>query len=703
MINLTINSNPITVPEGTTIMEAAKANHISIPNLCYLEDVHKFGSCRICVVEVKGAKTLQAACITTVFNGMEIQTNSEKVRKARKVIYELLLSDHSKECLSCKRNQSCELQELGKTLGVEETRFEGERSVRPIDASISIVRDLQKCVLCRRCVTVCNEVQGTGILNAQNRGFDTVIGPAMDLPLGAVNCVFCGQCTVVCPVGALKETDGIQKVWRALHDKNNRVAVQVAPAVRVAIGEEFGLEPGSQVTGRLAAALHSLGFDDVFDTNFAADLTILEEGTELLTRLKEAITGKGSVLPMITSCSPGWIKFIEHEYPEQLAHLSTCKSPHTMLGALIKSYYADQVKVKPQNMFVVSVMPCTAKKFEIAREEMKNNGVPNVDAVITTRELAAMIKEAGIDFLSLKDEEFDHPLGMSTGAADIFGLTGGVMEAALRTVYELVTGRELPFDGLHVAPIVGLDQIKTAEILIEDPVKEYSFLNGVTLRVAVTSGIKGAAVLMKQLRNGHSPYHFIEVMGCPGGCITGGGQPRSHDSEVRIKRLRGLYSEDEGKVIRKSHENPYITAIYTEYLRHPGSHISHELLHTHYKKRGEFNEFTKEKFVLSPEPSTRKKYEIAADREKEKKQQTPIRKTRSEQESERILMLEAENERLKKELSDTIETVDILKHVISDSKYKSEMKSKTEMKSKPELKNKPEMRNKQEIKSKSEN
>lgn len=672
MINLKINNKMVSVPEGTTIMEAAKANHINIPNLCYLENVHKFGSCRICVVEVKGAKTLQAACVTTVTEGMEVDTNSEKVRKARKVLYELLLSDHSKECLSCKRNQSCELQELGKTLGVEETRFEGERSERPMDASVSIIRDLSKCILCRRCVTVCNEIQGTGILNAQNRGFDTVISPAMELPLGEVNCIFCGQCTVVCPVGALKETDGIQKVWNALQDKNKRVAVQVAPAVRVAIGEEFGLEPGSRVTGKLAAALHELGFDDVFDTNFAADLTIMEEGTELIARLKNALTGKNAILPMVTSCSPGWIKFIEHEYPNQLTHLSTCKSPHTMLGALTKSYYADTIQVKPQDIFVVSVMPCTAKKFEIARNEMQNYGVPNVDAVLTTRELAAMIKEAGIDFLSLNEEDFDHPLGMSTGAADIFGLTGGVMEAALRTVYELVTGRELPFDGLHVTPIVGLEQIKTAEIRIENPLKEYEYLDGVALRVAVTSGIKGADILMEQVRAGKSPYHFIEIMGCPGGCITGGGQPRSKDVNVRLKRLQGLYQEDENKTLRKSHENPYITAIYTNYLQHPGSHMAHELLHTHYIKRGEFNEFTKERFVLNNTPYNKIPGSLITEKKEQNVKQQPKVKHHPEQEAEQIIMLETENERLKNELEDAVETVNILKHVINDATVKTD-------------------------------
>jgi len=667
VINLKINGKQIITEEGITIMEAAKANNISIPNLCYLENVHKFGSCRICVVEVKGAKTLQASCMTTVSEGMEVHTNSEKVRKARKVLYELLLSDHPKDCLSCKRNQSCELQELGKTLGVEETRFEGEFSDRGLDTSVSIVRDMSKCILCRRCVTVCNEIQGTGVLNAQNRGFDTVIGPAMDLPLGEVNCIFCGQCTLVCPVGALEETDGIQKVWKAIHDKSKHVVAQVAPAVRVAIGEEFGCEPGTIVTGKLAAALHALDFNDVFDTNFAADLTIMEEGTELLTRLKNALTGSGAVLPMITSCSPGWIKYIEHKYPRQLEHLSTCKSPHMMLGALIKSYYAEKINVKPQDIFVVSVMPCTAKKFEIARGEMKNNGEPNVDAVLTTRELAAMIKEAGIDFMALSEEEFDHPLGMSSGAADIFGLTGGVMEAALRTVYELVTERELPFEKLHVTPIVGLRQVKTAEITIQNPIEAYQYLDGITLKVAVTSGIKGANQLMEEIEKGKSPYHFIEVMGCPGGCITGGGQPRSGDPEFKVKRLKGLYREDEGKTLRKSHENPYITAIYKEYLKYPGSHKAHELLHTHYVKRGEYNELTNEKFVVNNKKSVGKgKLAETTVKNRALPGQKSNRRMREELETVRILALETENKRLKNELDDALETVDILKQVVTD-------------------------------------
>ncbi|MGI6449420.1 MAG: NADH-dependent [FeFe] hydrogenase, group A6 [Desulfitobacteriia bacterium] len=591
MINLEINGKKISVPEGSTIMEAARQSNIYIPNLCYLEGVHKFGSCRLCVVEVEGARNLQASCMVPVREGMVVRTNTEKVRKARKVLYELLLSDHPKDCLSCERNQSCELQEIGYLLGVTEARFAGQRSVGIEEFSPSITRDMSKCILCRRCITACNEIQGVGILNAQNRGFKTVIGPAMDLPLNSVNCAYCGQCTVVCPVGALQETDAIGNVWEAINNPQKRVVVQVAPAIRAAIGEEFGLEPGTLVTGKLATALRELGFDDVFDTNFTADLTIIEEGTEFLTRVKNALTGGSATLPMITSCSPGWIKYIEHTFPQELDHLSTCKSPHTMLGALAKSYYADKINVDPKDMYVVSIMPCTAKKFEIIRPEMQNNGVPNVDAVLTTRELARMIKGAGIDFVNLEDSMFDNPLGLSSGAADIFGVTGGVMEAALRTVYELVTGRELPFDQLHVTPIVGLEQIKTADLLIENPLEEYKFLDGVTVKVAVTSGLKGAKILLDQIAKGESPYHFIEVMGCPGGCISGGGQPRPTTPEIRQKRLEAIYKEDEGKELRKSHENEYIKKLYDEFLKEPNGHLSHELLHTHYTKRGKYNEY----------------------------------------------------------------------------------------------------------------
>ena len=549
---------------------------------------------------------------------------------------------------------------------MEATRFEGKRSDCTIDASVSITRDISKCVLCRRCVTACNDIQGVGIINAQHRGFNTVISPALGLPIGNVNCTMCGQCTVVCPVGALKETDAVQKVWNALGDKTKRVIVQTAPAVRVAIGEEFGYEPGSRVTGKMAAALHALGFDDVFDTNFAADLTIMEEGTEFLTRVTKALTGEEAVLPMITSCSPGWIKYIEHTFPAELDHLSTCKSPHTMLGALIKSYYAGKVSVDPKDIFVVSVMPCTAKKLEIERPEMQNDGHPNVDAVLTTRELAAMIREMGIDFKSLEDMEFDHPLGMSTGAADIFGLTGGVMEAALRTVYEIVTGRELPFEGLHVTPIVGLDRVKQAELTIENPKEEFKHLNGVTVKVAVTSGLKGAKELMQQVAEGQSPYHFIEVMGCPGGCIMGGGQPRSDDPDVREKRLRGTYDEDESKPLRKSHENPYITAIYKEYLEQPNSHVSHKYLHTHYVPRGILNELSDQRFTVAAPPSPKKTAHTDAAEKRHKKAFAERSYGFDTMQPSQALSLEAENTRLKTELADTSETVEILKNVIAD-------------------------------------
>ncbi|NLL63320.1 MAG: ferredoxin [Ruminococcaceae bacterium] len=598
MMNLTINGKQVTAPDESTILEACKYNGIHVPTLCYQEGIHQFGSCRICVVEVEGMRNLQASCIVPAKEGMVIKTNTKRVLDARKVMFELLISDHNKDCLSCSRNLSCELQALGKELGVETSRFEGERIDNGIDVTPALTRDLSKCILCRRCVTVCNEVQGTGILNAQNRGFDTVISPAMELPIGSVNCAMCGQCTVVCPVGCLKETDATQAVWTALNDSQKRVIVQTAPAVRVGIGEEFGLPYGTRSTGRLAAALRRLGFDDVFDTNWAADLTILEEGTEFLGRVKSALTGGDAVLPMITSCSPGWIKFIEHTFPEELDHLSTCKSPHTMFGAILKSYYAKKINVDPKDIFVVSIMPCVAKKLEIVRPEMQNDGYPNVDAVLTVRELGDMIKTAGIDFVNLPDEEFDGPLGMSTGAADIFGLTGGVMEAALRTVYELVTGRELPFEKLHVTPIVGLDRIKEGTIKIENPLPDYSFLDGVEVKVAVTSGLKGANILMEQIANGTSPYHFIEVMGCPGGCITGGGQPRTKDiNKARKERLEQLYAEDESKVLRKSHENPQLLAFYEEWGE-PCGHASHEYLHTHYVPRGKYNELTDESFVI---------------------------------------------------------------------------------------------------------
>lgn len=607
MINLTINNKRISVEEGTTILEAAKQNNILIPNLCYLEGVHKLGSCRICVIELEGAKNLQASCITPVSEGMVIKTNSDRVRKARKVLYELMLSDHPKECLQCSRSQNCEFQELGELIQIDKVRFEGEKSKNLVDTtSPSIVRDNSKCILCRRCVTICNEVQGVGILNSQFRGFATEVSPGPELPLGSAACTYCGQCTTVCPVGALKEKDSTKAVWEALLNPDKTVIVQTAPAIRVALGEEFGYAPGTIVTGKMVSALKEMNFDYVFDTNFTADLTIMEEGTELLGRLVKHLHSKHlisdmqlektgfkpadspPVLPMITSCSPGWIKYIEHYFPEELGHLSSCKSPHMMLGALCKSYFAEKINVAPKDIFVVSVMPCTAKKYEITRPEMVNNGVPNVDAVITTRELAKMIKDAGISFATLQEGEMDNPLGISSGAADIFGAPGGVMEAALRTVYEIVTGRELPFDKLHVAPIKGLARIKTAEFTIQDAKEEWGFLSGFTVKIAATSGLKGASILMDEIRKGESQYHFIEVMGCPGGCISGGGQPRPTNDEVRKKRIQAIYAEDEGKKLRKSHENPDIASIYKEYLGKPLGHRSHELLHTVYTKRKKY-------------------------------------------------------------------------------------------------------------------
>ena len=668
MINLTINNQPVSVPEGTTILEAARQNNITIPNLCYVKDVHKMGACRICIVEVEGAKSLLASCMTEVAEGMTVRTNTTKVRNVRKVLFELLLSDHSQDCLNCMRNQNCEFQAMGYMLGVETSRFVGERSSIHVDASVSITRDMTKCIRCRRCVTICCDVQGTGILGPQNRGFDTEIGPTTNFPLGAVNCTFCGQCSIICPVGALRATDGAKRVWEALGDPEVRTIVQVAPAVRVALGEEFGMPAGTQVTGKMAASLRHMGFDDVFDTNFAADLTIVEEGAELLRRLRDTLEGKPALLPMITSCSPGWIKYVEHTYPDRLDHLSTCKSPHMMLGALAKSYYAEKTGTDPKNMFVVSVMPCTAKKAEIVRHEMQNDGLPNVDAVLTTRELARMIVSAGIDFNNIPDEEFDNPLGMSTGAADIFGLTGGVMEAALRTVWELVTGRELPFSGLHVTPIVGFDQVKEASVTITDPLPEYAAFEGFELRIAVTSGLAGAKKLMEQIKNGDSPYHFIEVMGCPGGCIMGGGQPRSSDPEVKQKRLGGLYSEDEGKVLRKSHENPYITALYEEYLKEPNGHRSHELLHTHYVKRGRFNEMTDESFVVEVDENIRRRAIEAG--EKHAEAPTTFVQSYADTENAHTMELKKDNRRLQTELQEALETVDLMKSLFAQQANK---------------------------------
>ncbi|MFH0878797.1 MAG: NADH-dependent [FeFe] hydrogenase, group A6 [Lentisphaerota bacterium] len=590
MPKLTINNIPVEAPEGATVLEAAKKAGVHIPTLCYLENIQAIGACRVCLVEVEGARELAASCVMPAAEGMKVLTNSLRVRKARRTVVELLLSEHDGDCQTCDRNDDCELQAVARELGIHEVRYPGEHSARRKDSSTpALVRDSAKCILCRRCVTVCGEVQGVSALFPQGRGFKTVVGPAFFKDLDSVACVQCGQCAAVCPVGAITEKDQIDEVWAALDNPNKTVVVQTAPAIRAALGECFDYPPGTLVTGKMASALKQLGFKAVFDTNFTADLTIMEEGTELLTRLKKALVEKKEAyLPMYTSCSPGWIKFAEYFYPDILPHVSTCKSPQQMMGAMIKSYYAQKIGKKPEDMFVVSIMPCTAKKFEAQRPEMNSSGFADVDVVLTTRELARMIKQAGIDFAALPDSPMDSPLGLSSGAADIFANTGGVMEAALRTAYEIVTGRTLPFDNLHVKPVEGLEGVKAAAIKIEGAVPEWSFLEGVTLKVAVAHGLGNARKVIEQVKTGAAEYHFIEVMTCPGGCIGGGGQPRMTNNDVRRARIAAIYREDEGKKLRKSHDNPDIKKVYEEFLGHPLSERSHHLLHTHYHGREKY-------------------------------------------------------------------------------------------------------------------
>ena len=584
MLNLSINGKAVTAKAGTTVLMAARDAGIRIPTLCFLEKREPTGACRVCLVEIAGGKTLAAACSTPIAEGMQIQTNSPKVRAARRQVVELLLSEHDGNCQTCDRNQDCELQQLASELGIRDIEYEGEKAAHRIDASTpALLRDNAKCIKCRRCVTVCSAVQGVGALQPQGRGFATMIGPAFTLDLDGVACVQCGQCAAVCPVGAISERSHVAGVWEALEDPTKTVVVQTAPAIRAALGECFGYAPGTLVTGKMTAALRALGFNGVFDTNFTADLTIMEEGTELLTRLKNALVdGEKVPLPMFTSCSPGWINFAEYYYPQFLPNLSTCKSPQQMFGAVAKTYYAQKIGVRAQDMVVVSVMPCTAKKFECQRPEMNSSGVRDVDYVLTTRELGQMIREAGIDFRALEDEQMDAPLGLSSGAADIFANTGGVMEAALRTAYEIITGRELPMENLHVQPVAGLTGIKSASIVLADLLPDWTFLEGVELKVAVAHGLANTRKLMEKIKHGEETYHFIEVMTCPGGCIGGGGQPRLTDDAVRCKRMEAIFAEDEGKQLRKSHENEAVQQLYKEFLGEPLGHKSHELLHTHY-------------------------------------------------------------------------------------------------------------------------
>ncbi len=569
MIELTIDNKRIKTDKNSTILEAARQVGITIPTLCYLEGVHQIGSCRVCVVEVKGAKNLVPSCITKVQHDMEVVTNSERVRSARRTMVNLLLSNHPDDCLSCGKNQKCELQKLAYQLNIRENPFHGQPSKAVYDdSSPAIIRESSKCILCRRCLTVCNSIQKVGVIAPLGRGYDTVISPAYGQPIMEATCVQCGQCTTVCPTGALMERSYIEEVWDALADPSKHVVVQIAPAIRASIGECFGYEPGTVLTGKLVSAVKALGFDKVFDTNFTADLTIMEEGSELLHRIKS-----GGKLPMITSCSPGWINFVEQFYGDILGHISTCKSPQQMFGPVIKTYYAKKMDIDPENIYSVSVMPCTAKKYEARREEMRSSGFWDVDAVLTTRELAAMITEAGIQMDKVDEQHFDIPFGEGSGAGAIFGNTGGVMEAALRTVYKLVTGKEL--ENIELTDVRGLEGVKEATIN----------LGGKDVSVAVVHGLGNIREILDQIREGKSPYTFIEVMCCPGGCIGGGGQPIPTNDEIRKKRIEGLYKADRNLEIRRSHENPYVQMLYDEFLGAPLGEMSHKLLHTHYKDR----------------------------------------------------------------------------------------------------------------------
>ena len=581
MVKLTIDNKPVEVAEGTTILKAARQAGINIPTLCYFElDGMKFenkpGGCRVCVVEVEGRKNLAPACATDVMEGMVVHTHSARVINARKTVVELILSDHPNDCLQCSKSGDCELQTLAQKLGIREIPFKGEQSTYKKDSTLSVERDMDKCIMCRRCETMCNKIQSVGALSAVNRGFEAVVSPAFDQPLGESSCINCGQCVQVCPVGALSLVDNVADVMKAIADPTKTVVVQTAPAVRVALGEEFGMEPGSIVTGKMAAALRRLGFNYVFDTDWSADLTIMEEGTELLGRIGKVLAGdKTAKLPIFTSCCPGWVSFYEKNFPDMLEYPSTAKSPQQMFGAVAKNYFTEKIGVKREDMVVVSIMPCLAKKSEAAREEFKVNGNPDVDFSLTTRELAHMIKQCNLNLNDMPNEDFDSPLGESTGAAVIFGATGGVMEAAVRTAYEVFTKKKL--DNIDFEVLRGFDGVKTATV-------DFA---GTPINVAVVYGLNNARIIMEEVRDGNPRgFHAVEVMACPGGCIGGAGQPYHHgDSDIIRKRMEATYREDAGKPIRKSHENPSIIAIYKEYFGEPCGHKSHELLHTHYFDR----------------------------------------------------------------------------------------------------------------------
>ncbi len=573
-VTFKINGQEMTVPEGTTILEAARQSNIDIPTLCYLKDVNEIGACRMCLVEIAGARALQAACVYPVANGIEVLTNSPAVRKARRVNLELILSNHNRECTTCIRSENCELQTLATDLGVSEIPFEGEKSGKLIDdLSTSVVRDESKCILCKRCVSVCTNVQSVAVLGTVGRGFTSQVQPVFDKSLAEVGCINCGQCIINCPVGALKEKSSIQQVWDAIADPTKTVIVQTAPAVRAGLGEEFGYPMGTSVTGKMAASLRRLGFDKVFDTDFGADVCIMEEGTELIGRVTN-----GGVLPMITSCSPGWIKFIETYYPEAIPHLSSCKSPQNITGALLKNHYAQANGIDPKDMVVVSIMPCTAKKYEVKREELCTDGNADVDISITTRELARMIKEARILFDKLPDEDFDDYYGESTGAAVIFGATGGVMEAAVRTVADVLNKKDIQEIEYHV--VRGTDGIKQASVDVTPDLK---------VNLLVAHGGANIREVMEMLKAGElADTHFIELMACPGGCVNGGGQPivsakDKMDIDIRVERAKALYDEDANVLTyRKSHQNPSVIRLYEEYLEEPNSHKAHHILHTSY-------------------------------------------------------------------------------------------------------------------------